>query len=95
MNIIDTVRKELNSNGNKLSFEFLKKEVSKGSVIYLKPTDNMRICIIQLPYGHEVLGVAQVLDSNNDVEQLGNEVAYNNAINELWKVFGNIAKGIM
>ena len=52
----------------------------------------MRICIITVPSGHEVLGVAQVLDINNDVESLGNSVALQNATNELWRTLGSIAK---
>lgn len=45
--------------------------------------------------GHEVLGLAQVLDSANDVEEIGNAVALANAKNSLWPVIGSIAKVLL
>ena len=85
------VKEAVKGNDGKLPYSFLMSQVSAGSVTYLHPTDNMRLCIIRLTSGHEVLGVAQVLDAKNDVESIGNEVALENATNELWKVFGAIA----
>ena len=81
----------LDSNSGRIPFNFIEAEVASAKVTYLHPTDSMRLCIIKLQSGHEVIGVAQVLDANNDVEAIGNSVALQNATNELWKVFGNIA----
>ena len=36
--------------------------------------------------------MAQVLDAKNDGEELGNKVAYERAVNELWAICGSIAK---
>lgn len=83
---------ELVANNNKLSKTFIDSIVATASVTYLKPTSNMRLCVLTLPTGHEVLGKAQVLDAINDNEELGNQVAYNNAVNELWSLCGAIAK---
>ena len=52
----------------------------------------MRLCIITLSTGHEVLGKAQVLSAANDIEQIGNQVALTNATNEIWTLVGSIAK---
>jgi len=87
----DTVKAFLAANDNKLRPDLLQSEVDKGTVTYLHPTPNMRLCIIKLEAGHEVLGMAQVLDATNDVEEIGNSIAYADAVNKLWPVLGAIA----
>ena len=86
------LKKAMNTNDGKIPFEFIMKEVSTGTVIHNQLTPNMRVCVIRLLSGHEVIGVAQVLDANNDVEEIGQGIAKERAIDELWKVFGSIAK---
>ena len=91
----DDIQAELSRNNGKLSVDFINLQAERATTTYLHPTPNMRLCIIHLPEtGHEVLGVAQVLDVANDVEAIGNNVAYDRAVNELWSVFGNIAKAL-
>lgn len=92
MNLQQSIIDELKENSNKISPAFINNIVAQSSIQYLKPTPNMRLYIITLPSGHEVLGKAQVLDASNDVEQLGNSVALTNATNELWALVGSIAK---
>lgn len=92
MNLQQLIIDELEENSNKISLAFIDNIVAKSTVQYLHPTPNMRLCIITLPTGHEVLGKAQVLDSTNDVESIGNSVALTNATNEIWTLVGSIAK---
>ena len=92
MNLQQSIIDELAGNSNKISPLFINNIVAQSSIQYLKPTPNMRLCIITLPTGHEVLGKAQVLDAANDVEQIGNNVALTNATNEIWALVGSIAK---
>ena len=92
MNLQQSIIDELAENSNKISPLFINNIVAQSSIQYLKPTPNMRLCIITLPTGHEVLGKAQVLDASNDVEQIGNNVALTNATNEIWVLVGSIAK---
>lgn len=92
MNLQQSIIDELVGNSNKISPAFINNIVAQSSIQYLKPTPNMRLCIITLPTGHEVLGKAQVLDASNDVEQIGNSVALTNATNEIWALVGSIAK---
>ena len=92
MNLQQSIIDELAGNSNKISPAFINNIVAQSSIQYLKPTPNMRLCIITLPTGHEVLGKAQVLDASNDVEQIGNNVALTNATNEIWALVGSIAK---
>ena len=92
MNLQQLIIDELKANSNKISPAFINKIVTQSTIQYLKPTPNMRLCIITLPTGHEVLGKAQVLDSANDVESIGNSVALTHATNEIWTLVGSIAK---
>lgn len=92
MNLQQSIIDELAGNSNKISPAFINNIVAQSTIQYLKPTPNMRLCIITLPTGHEVLGKAQVLDASNDVEQIGNSVALTNATNEIWALVGSIAK---
>jgi len=91
MSLHTNVKEAIASNNGKLSYKFIVDEVANGTTTYTQLTPNMRVCVIRLQSGHEVIGVAQVLDAANDVESIGNEVALTNATNELWKVFGAIA----
>ena len=92
MNLQQLIIDELEMNSNKISSTFIDNIVAKSTVQYLQPTPNMRLCIITLPTGHEVLGKAQVIDTANDVETIGNSVALRNATNEIWTLVGSIAK---
>lgn len=83
---------ELKEKNNRISSTFINNIAEKSEVKYFQLTPNMRVCTITLPTGHEVLGKAQVLDSNNDVEEIGNRIAYVNAVNEIWTLVGAIAK---
>ena len=66
--LIQDIKHELSVNSNKISKRFIDDLAdSATSVIYIKPTPNMRLCIITLPSGHEVLGKAQVIDAANEV----------------------------
>jgi hypothetical protein len=91
MSLYDDVKVALAANANKLPVAFVNEQIEQSTVTFLKLTPNMRVCIIRLQSGHEVIGIAQVLDASNDVEEIGNNVALQNATNELWKTFGAIA----
>ena len=82
----------LAENDGKLSKEFIMALADEAEKIYLQPTPSMRLCIMRLESGHEVIGVAQVLDPNNDVEEIGNKVAYDRAMDDIWGLAGSIAK---
>lgn len=88
------LRKVLKDNSGKITLEFIENEIETEKVKFFKLTANTRVCVIKTKGGHEVVGIAQVLDSINDVEEIGNEVAYKNAVDNLWNVYGSIAKVI-
>lgn len=94
-NIIANVTEALAENNNKLSPEYIDSLVSRAEIEYFQLTPTMRVCVITLESGHEVLGKAQVLDAKNDDAEIGNQVAYGNAVNELWGQIGSIAKAVL
>lgn len=94
-NIIDNVKEALTENDNKLSPEYINSLISAADVEYFHLTPTLRVCVITLQSGHEVLGKAQVLDPANDVAEIGNSVAYTNAVNEIWYQVGAIAKAVL
>ncbi len=89
---ISAIRINLQENNGKINYNFIRNLAESSTVLYLQPTPNMRLCILALPSGHEVLGKAQKKKKKNDDEEIGNTVAYENAVKELWSVVGNIAK---
>ena len=89
--LVDSIKKELDENNNSLSIEFISK-VAKSGKAQFSYVNGVRICVILLPTGHSCIGYAQVLDPAKDDEERGNEVAYDNAVKELWSTLGAIAK---
>jgi len=94
MSLLKSIEHELDRNGGKLSPKFIDTIAnnSLNKVTHHQMTPNTRVCVVTLYSGHELVGYAQVLDAENDVELIGQEVAYKNAIEQLWSVCGNIAK---
>ena len=93
---IHILEKELKKNHGKISKEFIDGFLNDPSTVvtHMRVTSNTRVCVITLTTGHDLVGYAQVLDEKNDVESIGQEVAYNNAKEEIWSAFGSIAKVI-
>lgn len=92
--LITALTQALKGNDGKIPPAFIDAQVDQAQIIHLQPTENTRICVIKLTSGHEVVGVAQVLDAKNDVPDIGKSIALSNATDQLWQVFGSIAKVI-
>lgn len=84
----------LKQHNGKIPETFIEKYLNheKTKVTHAQLTPNTRVCVITLTTGHDLVGYAQVLDAKNDEELIGQEVAYNNAKEEIWVAFGSIAK---
>ncbi len=89
--LTEAIRAELKSNGNKISFPFIENLAKSAKVTHVQITPKTRVCALTLDTGHEVVGYARVLFAENDVEAIGQEVAFNNARDELWSMCGSIA----
>ena len=94
MQLLELIKTELEKSNGKLSLSFIESLANNpdNKVSHCQVTPNTRVCVVTLPSGHDLVGYAQVLDAKNDVESIGQEVAYKNAIDQLWSVCGNIAK---
>ena len=86
--IVEELKAALTTTNGKIPMWFIEDQARKAKVTYMKLSPNMRVCVMKLPFGAEVLGVAQVLDAKNDVEIIGNETAFADAKSKLWDVFG-------
>lgn len=86
------IKEDMEANNGKISPVLVDEIAHEAEVVYVHPTANTRICVLRLQSGHEVVGIAQVLDAKNDVESIGNQIAYNRAKDQIWSVLGNIAK---
>lgn len=94
MNLPELIKKELIKNSGKLSPTFIESIANHPDIkiTHAQLTPNTRVCVVTLPSGHDLVGYAQVIDAKNDIESIGQEVAYKNAIGQLWSVCGTIAK---
>jgi len=92
--IADAIKLNLDSNGGKISPDFIDNLAANAEYVWLHPTLRTRLCIMTIYSGHEIVGKAQVLDADNDVKTIGEEVAFNDAKEQLWQICGSIALAI-
>lgn len=57
-----------------------------------KALDVLTICIIELTNGFVVSGESACVDPANYVEELGRKIAYDNAVDEIWRLEGYLLK---
>ena len=96
-NFVTQIKIELLEHGGKISPDFIQNLLNhpETKVLHSELMSSTRVCVIVLPTGHNAVGVAQVLDPNNDVESIGQSVAYKNAAGDVWSIVGNVAKGLI
>ena len=92
--LIDRIETNLAQNGGKLSYEFTRDILSEATATHHQMTPNTRVCVITLESGHDLVGFAQVLNAENDIREMGEEIAYNRAAEKIWEVLGAIAKAL-
>ena len=92
INLLREISKELKTNSNKISEEFVKKYANKCTYEYGKIGDSARVCVMTTTTGNKIIDSALVLDPNNDVEEIGNRVARERCQEQLWSFLGSMAK---
>jgi hypothetical protein len=67
-------------------------EVRKAIVetAYVRLGKKMMVCHLTLANGHEVVGVSAIVDPEKFDVVIGRKIAYDNAVNEVWKHMGSI-----
>ncbi len=92
--IVYAIKQELEENDGKLSQTFCEEILDhyENKVTHTQVTPNTRVCVITLFTGHDLIGVAQVLDAKNDVKEIGQSVALEDAREKIWQLLGTIAK---
>ena len=91
---IEELKSAMDKTGGKIPVWFIDKLFTdpRTVVTHVHPTETTRICIITLPTGHELVGYSQVMNPANDDPLIGQEIAYENAKEEVWRTLGAIGK---
>lgn len=55
---------------------------------YTRLSPRTTLCLLTLDNGYEVVGFSACVDERNYDEQIGRKVAYEDAITQLWPLFG-------
>ena len=71
----------------KVTAEAMKSRIKEVSYMIL-PNSTVTICNIELDNGYSVRGEAACVDPRNFNMQIGRELAYRDAFNKLWPLFG-------
>ena len=79
----------LNNGGNMNSIneEFMKSQIANVEYHQLSGT-TITIAVITLKSGFTVTGESACVDPNNFNAEIGNKIAYENAFDKLWQLFG-------
>lgn len=62
------------------------------SIVYHRLTDTLTMCVIRLDNGFTVTGESACADPANYNKEVGEKIAYENAFNKLWPLFGFLLK---
>jgi len=90
--ILISIKEELDRNGGKLSKEFVENYANKCTYEYGKTGDSCRTCVLTTTNGNKIVENSLVLDPNNDIEEIGNQVAREKCVDQLWSFLGGLAK---
>ncbi|MBR0573691.1 MULTISPECIES: Gp49 family protein [Pasteurellaceae] len=75
---------------NYLTKEYLESLVVKTE--YHRLTQSLTVCVLTLKNGFEVLGQSAVADPNNYNQEIGENIAYEDAFGKIWQLEGYFLK---
>ena len=93
--LLGEIENELKESNGRISEDFIETMNASCTAEYGKIGDSCRVCVLTMKTGHRLVGEALVLDSNNDVEELGNSAARKKAEAKMWELIGALAKLVM
>ncbi|WP_373767242.1 Gp49 family protein [Glaesserella sp.] len=71
---------------NKLTLEDIQSVIVKAE--YHRLTDKLTTCVLTLQNGYTVTGESACIDATNYVQEIGEKIAYENAMNKVWQLEG-------
>lgn len=66
-------------------------EAKISSVLYSQPADTLTVCVLTLENGFHVVGKSACIDPAGFDEQKGREIAYEDALRQVWQLEGYLA----
>ena len=90
--LLEIIADELTRNEGKLSPKFVSDYSEQCTYEYGKIGNSCRVCVLTTTNGNKMVGHALVLDPNNDVAEIGNNVAKKECSQQLWGFLGGLAK---
>lgn len=74
------------SSGDRVTEHYIRSRIE--GVEYHIPTDTLTLCCLTLDNGFVVTGESACVDPSNFDEEVGQRIAYDNAFQKLWPLFG-------
>ena len=90
--ILTLLKQDLAANRGKISSSFVEVYSNMCTYEYGQTGDSCRTCVLTTTNGNKIVGHSLVLDPNNDVEEIGNKVAREKCVEQLWSFLGGLAK---
>jgi len=62
------------------------------TVLYTRASERMTICLLTLANGFEVMGESSCVSAENYNQEIGEKIAYENALNKIWVLEGYLLR---
>lgn len=72
----------------RITKEFMESRIKEGGVEFRRYSETVTICQITLDNGYSVRGESACVNPENYNQEIGERIAYDNAFNKLWPLFG-------
>lgn len=90
-NTAKDLEKELDElEENRLTMEFLNNQIVE--TVYTKIGDTLTHCLIIVKNGFSFTGESSCVDPNNYNKDIGEKIAYDNAFDKMWPVYGFVLR---
>jgi hypothetical protein len=91
--LLEEIEDELRANSGKMSSKFRLNYANSCHCEYSK-VGRVRFCVLTTTNGDLLIGKAMVLDAVNDIEEIGNKRAREDAVSQIGSFLGGLAKMI-
>jgi hypothetical protein len=77
-----------NCPAKKVEKDYIDSRIVKSATVWTKFGETVTICQITLDNGYSVRGESACVNAANYRQEIGEKIAYDNAFNKLWPLFG-------